>query len=60
MGQLDLKRCGHCVHPVATVTVEEADDFSREGPVLLCYRCDRLPHPEDALFVPDWGTAGGA
>jgi hypothetical protein len=51
---MDLKRCGHCVHPVATVTVEETDDFSREGPVLLCYRCDRLPHPEDALFVPDW------
>jgi hypothetical protein len=55
---LDLKRCHHCVHPLATVTVEDGDGFRRDSPVLLCYRCDRLPHPEDATFVPDWrGTS---
>jgi hypothetical protein len=57
MGQLDIKRCRHCVHPLTTVQVEDGDGFTQGGPVLLCYRCDRLPHPEDALFVPGWGEA---
>ena len=47
------------MHPIATIRVEEGDGFRLDSPVLLCYRCDRLPHPEDATFVPDWdGTAG--
>jgi hypothetical protein len=54
MGQLDLRRCRHCVHPVATRQVEPDDGFRLEAPLLFCYRCDRLPHPEDALFAPDW------
>ncbi|MCW3015805.1 MAG: hypothetical protein JWO02_2897 [Solirubrobacterales bacterium] len=48
-----MKRCSHCVCPVATVSLEENDDFASQGPALVCYRCDRLPHPEDAMFVPD-------
>ena len=55
MSQLDLKRCHHCVSPIATVQVEEADGFRLADPILVCYRCDRLPHPEDAMFVPDLG-----
>jgi hypothetical protein len=53
MDALDLKRCSHCICPIATIAVEETDGFTRQAPVLVCYRCDRLPHPEDALFVPD-------
>ncbi|MCW2999870.1 MAG: hypothetical protein JWN65_3419 [Solirubrobacterales bacterium] len=53
MDALDLKRCSHCICPVTTISVEPADDFALQGPVLVCYRCDRRPHPEDALFVPD-------
>ncbi|MCW3015509.1 MAG: hypothetical protein JWO02_2601 [Solirubrobacterales bacterium] len=54
VNQLDLKRCHHCVSPIATVQVEEADGFRLADPILVCYRCDRLPHPEDSTFVPDW------
>jgi hypothetical protein len=52
MDALDLNRCRHCVSPTATIQIEEHDGFSQPGPVLVCYRCDRLPHPEDALFLP--------
>jgi hypothetical protein len=57
MDYLDLKRCTYCVSPTATIHFEEAEEFSRGGPAFVCYRCDRLPHPEDALFVPDLGSA---
>jgi hypothetical protein len=58
MDYLDLKRCAHCVSPTATIHFEEHDEFARSGPAFVCYRCDRLPHPEDSLFVPDGGAAG--
>jgi hypothetical protein len=55
MDALDIKRCRHCVSPTATVQIEPHDHFAQLGPALLCFRCDRLPHPEDATFVPgDW------
>jgi hypothetical protein len=54
MSQLDLRRCRHCVHPIATVQVEEGDGFRLATPLLVCFRCDRLPHPEGAMFIPDW------
>jgi hypothetical protein len=60
MGQLELKRCHHCVHPIATIQVEDGDGLRLDGPVLVCYRCDRHPHPEDAMFVPDWDETPGA
>jgi hypothetical protein len=53
MDAMDLKRCTHCVSPVSTITPEEGDGFAQPGPVCICLRCDRLPHPEDATFVPD-------
>jgi hypothetical protein len=59
MGQLDVRRCHHCVHPIATVQVEDGDGFRLDSPLLVCYRCDRHPHPEDAMFIPDWDGAGG-
>jgi hypothetical protein len=53
MGALDLKRCPHCVSPIATVTPDAHDGFAQPGPACICPRCDRTPHPEDATFVPD-------
>ena len=52
MGAMDLKRCRHCVSPVTTITPDEDDDFARPGAACICVRCDRSPHPEDAMFVP--------
>jgi hypothetical protein len=52
MDDLDLKRCRHCVAPVATITPDEHDGFVRPWPACICLRCDRRPHPEDATFVP--------
>jgi hypothetical protein len=60
MNALDLKRCRHCVRPLATIQIEDHDGFDRPGPVLVCHRCDRLPHPEDAVFVPYSDPAAGA
>ncbi|MCW3003817.1 MAG: hypothetical protein JWQ20_3115 [Conexibacter sp.] len=59
MTQLDLRRCHHCVHPLATIQVEDGDGFRHGSPLLVCYRCDRLPHPESATFVPDWDGPSG-
>ena len=59
MDYLDLKRCTHCVSPTVTIHFEEQDgEFAHAGPAFVCYRCDRLPHPEDSLFVPDGGATG--
>jgi hypothetical protein len=52
MDALDVKRCRHCVSPTATIQIEDERGFSLQDPVHICYRCDRLPHPEDAAFVP--------
>jgi hypothetical protein len=54
VSQLDLKRCQHCVHPIATVMLDDSDAFQVDSPLLVCYRCDRRPHPEVATFAPDW------
>jgi hypothetical protein len=52
MDYLDLKRCAVCVAPVATVVLDDPT-APRSAPILLCLRCDRSPHPEDVLFVPE-------
>jgi hypothetical protein len=57
MGQLDVRRCRHCEHPVATVQVADGDGSRPGSVVVLCDRCDRLPRPEDAMFVPQWDDA---
>jgi hypothetical protein len=52
MDSLDLRRCRYCVSPTATIHIDEHDDFASGEPAHVCYRCDRLPHPEDAMFLP--------
>jgi hypothetical protein len=52
MESLDLKRCRHCVSPTATIQIEGPEGFASGEPAYVCYRCDRMPHPEDAMFVP--------
>jgi hypothetical protein len=55
MYALAPKRCPHCIRILATVSIDHAEEFAVRGPVLVCERCDAVPHAHESLLVPyDW------